>query len=91
LPHLTSLEQLQEVVEEILSNPQIQGRLLGLINREFQLPWNLQVRVVNCGFQLKRPFIYNTGRLKVCWKHLDEASRSYFYDVGLIKDIQNLN
>lgn len=57
LPHLKSLEQLNEVVEEILSNPRIQGRLLGLINREFQLSWNIQVRVVNRWFELKRPLL----------------------------------
>lgn len=29
---------------------------------------------------------YNIGKLKVCWKHLDEASRFYPYIVGPVKD-----
>lgn len=27
---------------------------------------------------------YNIGQLRVCWRHLQEASYSYPYDVGLI-------
>ncbi len=32
---------------------------------------------------------YNIGQLKVCWKHLDEASYNYPYNVRLIEDSQN--
>jgi len=34
---------------------------------------------------------YNIGKLKVCWRHLDEASRSYPYDVGPMDGSQNPN
>jgi len=33
----------------------------------------------------------NIGQLKVCWRHLDEASRSYPYDVGPVDNSQNPN
>ena len=52
-----SLEELNETVENILSNPKIQGRLLGLINREFRVPFDIQRQVVLRWFQLKCPFL----------------------------------
>lgn len=58
---LKSLKELEEVIESILSNPKIQGTLLGLINREFHIPWNLQVKSVNRWFQLKRPLLKNSS------------------------------
>lgn len=32
---------------------------------------------------------YNIGQINVCWKHLDEASRSHPYDVGPVDNSQN--
>jgi hypothetical protein len=52
-----SLEELNNSVENILNNPNIQGRLLGMIHREFQVPYEIQKYANLRWFYQKRPLL----------------------------------